>query len=193
MDRLSRVLASIVICLPSLVASRGSFAGDDDVLWPQNPIRIDRSKQHYERLPPAQQAIDTRIWVMVPDRIQVLDSARFSFGGRPYRIAGVRPVSLTRICRDVDVGRWSCGRMAGIFLGNLVRGKRLLCDVAAGAKETVLTRCQTATKDLAVEIVANGYGRADTDGLLTSTEELARSKRAGLWRNPDCVLDFDHC
>jgi endonuclease YncB( thermonuclease family) len=144
-------------------------------------------------LPPAEQAIDTRVWVTVPDRIQVLDSARFSFAGRPYRIAGVKPVQLARICRDVDMGRWSCGRMAGIFLGNLVRGKRLLCDVTAGAGETVLDRCQSTTKDLAAEIVANGYGRADGDGSLATMEELARTKRAGLWRNPDCIVDFDHC
>lgn len=192
MVRLSRAFVLIAACF-TLVAGADRAAADDAVLWPQHPVRIDRSRQHYERLPPAQQAIDTRSWVMVPDRIQILDSGRFSFNGRSYRIAGVRPVDVKRICKDSDVGRWSCGRMAGIFLGNLVRGKRLLCDVAAGDRETVLSRCQSSTKDVAAEIVANGYGRADTDGPLASMEQLARIKRAGLWRNSDCVVDFDHC
>jgi endonuclease YncB( thermonuclease family) len=193
MGRLPRVLVSFPACLHLLIASADRGAADDDILWPQYPVRIDRSKQHYERLPPAQQAVDTRIWVTVPDRIQVLDSTRFSFEGKRYRIAGVHPVALKRICKDSEAGRWSCGRMAGILLGNLVRSKRLLCDVAAGARETVLSRCQSSTKDVAAEIVANGYGRADGEGSLASIEELARTNRAGLWRNPDCVIDFDHC
>lgn len=192
MGRLYRVLISSLVCLQVCVGATPSNA-DDDSLWPQHPVRIDRSKQHYERLPATQQAIDTRIWVKVPDRIKVIDSARFSFEGRLYRIAGVHPVELKRICKDSEAGRWPCGRLAGILLGNLVRGKRLLCDVAAGEKETVLNRCQSGLRNIASEIVVNGFGRADGDGALASTEELARSKQTGLWRNPDCVADFDHC
>ena len=192
MGRLRRVLVPCLFGLQALITA-GPAIADDDNLWPQHPVRIDRSKQHYERLPPLQQAIDTRVWVMVPDRVKVLDSARFSIEGKPYRIAGVHAVELKRVCRDKEAGRWPCGRIAAIFLGNLVRGKRLLCDVATGEKETVLGRCQSGTRNVASEIVANGFGRADSDGPLATLEELARTNRSGLWRNPDCVADFDHC
>lgn len=193
MNHVSRALVSILACVHLVVLSAGSASAEDDVLWPQHPVRIDRSKQHYERLPALEQNIDARVWLMVPDRIKVLDSAHFSFGGKTYRIAQVRPVGLGRICRDVEAGRWPCGRMAAILLGNLVRSRRLLCDVVASDKETILSRCQSGTKDVASEIVGNGFGRADSDGTLDSTEQLARTKRSGLWRNPDCLVDFDHC
>lgn len=193
MGRLNRVLVSSLVCLQALVSGAGPSCADDDNLWPRHPIRIDRSKQHYERLPALQPAIDTRVWIKVPDRIKVIDSVRFSFEGKLYRIANVHPVEMKRICRDSDAGRWPCGRMAAIFLGNLVRGKRLLCDVAAGEKETVLGRCQSGMRNLASEIVASGFGRADGDGALATIEELARTNRSGLWRNPACVTDFDHC
>jgi endonuclease YncB( thermonuclease family) len=192
MGRLCRVLVSSLVCVQAFTDASSAIAGEEN-LWPQHPVRIDRSKQHYERLPAAQQAIDTRVWINIPARIKVLDSARFSFEGKLYRIANVHPVALKRICRDREAGRWPCGRLAGIFLGNLVRGKRLLCDVVAGDKETVLGRCQSGLRNIAAEIVAKGFGRADGDDALTSTEELARSKQVGLWRNPDCVADFDHC
>lgn len=176
-----------------LPASAPSARSEDDVPWTQRPMKVDRSKQTYQRLPARQQAVDTRSWFSVPDRIRVIDSARFSIDGKVYRIGGVHPVAMGRICRDREAGRWSCGRLAGVLLGNLVRNTRLLCNVTPSGTETVLGRCQSRTKDIAREIVAAGFGRADGDSTLASIEALARSDKAGLWRNPACLADFDHC
>jgi endonuclease YncB( thermonuclease family) len=166
--------------------------GADDILWPQQPIKIDRSKQTYERLPALQKEIDKRTWFVVPQRINVIDSARFTIVGKSFRIDLIHPVDGKRICHDIDGSRWTCGRMAVILLGNLVRGKKLLCNAIPGEKETVLRNCQSGVKDVASEIIASGLGKTDAEGL-QSTQQLARKKRAGLWRNPDCTVDFDHC
>jgi endonuclease YncB( thermonuclease family) len=193
MRHVFRLLASFLTCVAVMPLDANHVQADDDVLWTQHPVHIDRSKQNYERLPAVQHEIDTRLWVNVPDRIKVLDSASFSFDSKTYRIGKVHPVAMKRTCKDVVAGRWGCGRMAAIFLGNLVRGKRLLCDVKPGDKETVLNHCQLGTRDLAAAIISSGFGRAEDSDALAKTEELARSKKAGLWRNADCSVDFDSC
>lgn len=192
MGRLARGVASLLIGCCSGLPEAG-LAQSDDALWTQKPVRIDRSKQHFERLPAVQHEIDTRSWIIVPDRIKVLDSTSFSFGGRTYRIGGVHAVPMKRLCRDKDAGRWACGRMATIFLGNLVRSKHLLCHAAPGRIETVLSDCQLGSRDPADEILAAGFGRADDTGKLQEAEQAAQAKQAGLWRNPACLADFDGC
>ena len=193
MTQAFRMLISGLASVPLVFLSVGAAAAGDDVLWPQNPIRIDRSKQHYERLPPLRQAIDKRIWVLVPQRITVIDGGGFSFEGKSFRIGLIHPISVKRICNNRDGTRWTCGRMAAILLSNLVRGKRLLCDIAPGPKATTLNDCQSGAKNIAAEIISNGLARTDAAGLLQTAQDLARKKRTGLWRNPDCAIDFDHC
>eukprot|EP01035_Chromulina_nebulosa_P045684 gene45684-61867_t len=87
-------VATLVLVLPQ---ARPSRAGDE-VLWPQQPVHIDRSRQHFERLPASQAPIDTRVWITVPDRIKILDSASFSIRDQVYRFAGIHPVALKRLC-----------------------------------------------------------------------------------------------
>ena len=177
------------------------FAGDlsvglasDDVLWPETPIRIDRSKQHYPRLPAVQTAIDRRILIDVPSRIVVIDSARFSANNITYQIADIRGVQPKRLCvNSVDGGRWGCGRMGAILISNLVRGKRLLCDSAARGAVTVLQRCASGKKDVAEEILSRGYGQVSETSPLAKIQSDARKAGAGLWRNPRCIQDFENC
>ena len=166
---------------------------DEDILWPQSPIRIDKSQQHYQRLPAIQVAIDRRTWLVVPPRITVLDSARFSADGKIYHIADIHPVQPKRLCKSMQGGHWGCGRIAAILLGNLVRDKRLLCDVTPGDKEVALHRCASGNKDVAEEILSQGFGRVNDDSPLLPFQGEGQKNGAGLWRDPDCKLDFDKC
>jgi endonuclease YncB( thermonuclease family) len=168
-------------------------AAEENNLWPQTPVRIDRSKQHYERLPAVQVAIDRRTWFIVPPRIMVLDSARFSADGKIYHISDIRPVQPKRLCDSIGGGKWGCGRLAAILLGNLVRGRKLLCTVVPGEKETVLERCGSGNKDVAAEILTKGFGHVGEGSPLAAFQAEGQKTGAGLWRNPDCKLDFDHC
>jgi hypothetical protein len=143
---------------------------DEVVPWTQYPVRIDRTKQNFERLPPLPQQIDSRTWLPVPFQIQVIDSVRFAFGNRTYRIARVRPVARARMCRDREAGQWSCGQMGAVLLGNLVRGKRLLCYATTVGQETMPDQCQSTNRDIASQIVASGFGAAGGDALLEGAE-----------------------
>jgi endonuclease YncB( thermonuclease family) len=83
--------------------------------------------------------------------------------------------------------------MAVVLLSNLVFNKRLLCDVVAGEKETVLNRCLSGRIDVSREILVRGLGRVDEGNPLMQHQIEAQKAAAGLWRNPACQLDFDHC
>jgi endonuclease YncB( thermonuclease family) len=169
-------------------------AGEDDPIWTEKPTRIDRSRQQYERLPAAKVERDSRTWLLVPQRIKVLDSTSFSVGQHIYQIANLQPVKSKRICKAVEGGRWPCGRIASIFLGNLVRGKRLLCDIEQKGRKLILSHCVVGTRDIAGAIVTNGYGAAEKDeALLALQADAQKAASKGLWRNPECIADFDGC
>lgn len=183
---------SLLLVLPAAPSARAQQA--DDPIWTSQPVRVDRSKQRYERLPARVAPRDSRVWVVVPQRIKVLDSRSFSVGDTVYEIGHVRPVKAKRLCQAVEGGRWACGRMASIFLGNLVRGKRLLCDVRQERKKMTLSRCAIGTRDVASAIVSQGYGLALDDAALLAVQAEAQKLAAkGLWRNPNCAVDFDSC
>lgn len=167
---------------------------DDIPIWTTKPTHIDRANQHYQRLPALVVAREKRTWIMVPQRIKVLDSVSFSFGAGTYVVAGLRPVRPGRICQAVEGGRWPCGRMSSIFLGNMVRGKRLLCEVSQSGTKILLRHCLVGTRDLASDIVSQGYGKAEGDAELGAIQaEAVKAAAQGLWRNPLCTNDFDHC
>lgn len=187
-------LSRIFIAIAATALLTGIAAGQDDPIWTVKPTKIDRSSQRYERLPAVKVERDTRTWLPVPERIKVLDSTRFSVGQHIYQVANVRAVKPKRICKAVEGGRWPCGRMASIFLGNLVRGKRLLCDIEQTGKNLMLRRCVVGTRDVAGAIIANGYGAAEADDALLAVQAEAQSTGSkGLWRNPECAANFDSC
>lgn len=180
-----------MLCLGTLPAIGQQ---QEDEIWTSKPTHIDRAKQTYERLPSKVVQRDTRIWIVVPERIKVLDSRSFSVGDNVYELGSIRPIKPKRLCQAVEGGRWSCGRMASIFLGNLVRGKRLLCDVVQNGKKMTLSHCVIGSRDVAAAIVDQGYGKAEGDAALVSRQAEAQKKAAkGLWRNPACTTDFDTC
>ncbi|MGV3551468.1 thermonuclease family protein [Rhizobium sp.] len=190
--RLRTRLVPFILLICAAMPASGQES--DSPIWTTQPTHIDRSKQTYERLPAKVAVRDTRIWIVVPERIRVLDSRSFSVGDTTYELAHIRPVKAKRLCQAVEGGRWNCGRMASIFLGNLVRGKRLLCDVTQQSKRVALANCVIGTRDVAAAIVAQGYGKAENDPTLLSTQADAQKLGAkGLWRNPTCTLDFDRC
>jgi len=188
----ARFLLAIALCCSLPIDTSAQVA--DSPLWTSEPTRIDRSKQHYERLPALKVERDSRVWLLVPQRIKVLDSTSFSFGEGTYKLADIRPIAPKRLCQAIEGGRWPCGRMASIFLGNLVRGKRLLCDIEQQGKTAVLSHCAIGSRDLAAEIVRQGYGLATGDAALLQVQGDAQKLAAkGLWRNPQCTTTFDSC
>jgi endonuclease YncB( thermonuclease family) len=189
---LSRVLLTLALFHSGSLAA--SAQQSDSPLWTTVPTRVDRARQSYERLPARQTARDSRIWLLVPERIKVIDSISFSFGDGVYQVAHIRPIPPKRLCQAIEGGRWACGRMASIFLGNLVRGKRLLCDVEQQGKKVMLDHCVIGSRDVAAAIVSQGFGMAEGDDALLAVQAEAQKLAAkGLWRNPKCTMEFDTC
>ena len=79
-------------------------------LWTTQPTRIDPSRQHFERIPAKKVVRDSRNWLVVPQRIRVIDSTSFTAGETTYRLANIRPVKSKRLCQAIEGGRWACGR-----------------------------------------------------------------------------------
>lgn len=181
------------LLLPFLSFPAGSISAEEELLWTQKPVRIDRSRQTYERLPARPVEIDQRVWLKVAPMITVHDAGSFTFGGRLYRIEAVTPVARQRVCRAGDGSRWSCGRMAAIFLGNLVRNKRMLCDaIISRPKVNLLRGCRIGNRDIAHEIVANGHGYSGAPALAESLR-ATQLRKAGIWKNPACLDSFHRC
>lgn len=183
-----------LLCGLALMLAATAVRGEEAPLWTQTPVRIDRAKQSYERLPAVKVARDDRVWIFVSERIRMIDSGAFEFGGRQYRLTQIHPIQAKRLCKAVDGGRWPCGRLSVVFLGNLVRGKRLLCEVDATDKVVKLSNCAVGKRDIATEIVTQGFGKAIGPQTLLTTEMDAQSRAVkGMWRNSACIADFDHC
>jgi endonuclease YncB( thermonuclease family) len=49
------------------------------------------------------------------------------------------------------------------------------------------------TNAIAFEIIKNGYARALPGSGLEEAQSLAQRAGEGIWRNPACLADFDHC
>lgn len=185
-----------LLVLPAASAWCQELEQDDPLrlpLWTDRPVKVDPAGQNYERLPALVVKEERPTGVSVPHRIRMVDSASFSFEGLTYRMAGVQPIAIRRICHGSNGHRWTCGRMAALFLGNLVRGKRLHCNVLDQVKDTTVADCNVGTRNLAEEIVKMGYGRALGNEALITVESDAIRQKKGLWENPACLSSFETC
>jgi endonuclease YncB( thermonuclease family) len=185
---------AVAVALIGLLCSDGATAfGDEQPLWTDTPVHIDPSKQHYQRLPADTPAGRPRDWLVVPHNVRIIDSATFVIDKHVYHLGQVAALKLDRLCHDADGGRWPCGREAAIFLGNLIRGRRLLCPTDPLSKEVDANTCMVGTNAIAFEIIKNGYARALPGSGLEEAQSLAQRAGEGIWRNPACLADFDHC
>lgn len=194
------LIVALAFGLALVVPTGASFGqsplADDstnDPVWTQKPVRVDRKKQNYQRLPAKIMIVERQTVIDVPRRVVVVDSASFAFDGIRYQIANIKPIALKRICRGGDGHRWTCGRQGALFLGKLVRGKRMFCEITAAAGPAKVIGCTVGIHDLAGEIVTNGYGQASGDAALIDLQAKAIAKKSGIWDNPACVSNFEAC
>lgn len=116
-------------------------------LWTAKPVRIDRSRQNYERLPAP---IDPWPLKFRGDRsVRIIDSATFERQGQRYRLAGAPVVARAEVCKDDQGRRTACGLKAFKALDNALRGKFVECRVDAGDEAVSTTRCRVNGQDLA--------------------------------------------
>lgn len=188
------MLALSIICFAASGAAQ-------DSPWTTKPVRIDRSKQDYERLPPPEsltekREAEERLFVKrLPQQITMENSATFRAGGKTYILAGIRPVPGDRICTSDTGSHWPCGRSAAVFSGRLLSHQLLRCALAVqDGKEVRLTDCEIGKKNVQGEIVANGHAfLASENSSLGPVMEKARQTRKGVWRDKACFKQGGNC
>ncbi|MCO6187239.1 thermonuclease family protein [Rhizobium sp. L1K21] len=178
-----------------------AFVGAQESPWTTKPVRIDRSKQNYERLPPPdstaeKREAEERLFVKrLPQQITMEDSATFRAGGKSYILAGIKPVPADRICASDTGSRWPCGRAATLFAGRLLSRQLLRCALAVQEGEGIrLSDCEIGQKNVQAEIVANGHAFASPASKdLNAAMEKARQTRKGVWRDKACFKQGGNC
>lgn len=175
-----------------LVAS--SAVAAEDQIWTSKPVRVDPSKQTFERLPSLMMGLEGGENIRFPLRIDMHDSASFSANGVEYQLKDLKAVAANRLCSSETGARWPCGAQASIFVSNLFRGKTLVCKVEPTPDRVLLSGCRTTRIRVPQEIVAQGFafpagGESDLEAALMG----ARLRRAGVWKDAACATAVHSC
>ena len=175
--------ARLMVAIACLGSASGPALAEDAPLWTDEPVRIDRSAQDYERIAPKRVAPDLRLKVSA--RVTVFDSGSFAEDGEIYILTGAVPVDARRLCRGEGDGISVCGQQARIALKRLISNRTLQCDERFRAGHAHFVRCQLNGKDLAATLVAGGDAWAASPDLADHQKQAMRERR-GIWTDTEC-------
>jgi endonuclease YncB( thermonuclease family) len=130
----------------------------------------------------------TFLYSGAPGRIAGLVSA-VAVSGDSLRVAGtfvtldgIEAPEASQYC-ERKTGKWRCGAAAKDALADLVRGKRIACDIVGEENGLKQARCYSRGIDLAQELVRKG-SVFSSGGFLSryaSYESEAQAEKLGLW------------
>ncbi|MCC7253325.1 thermonuclease family protein [Hyphomicrobium sp.] len=102
--------------------------------------------------------------------------------GTRILLDGIEAPEATQSCRRRS-GTWRCGAAAKEALADLVRGRRVSCDIIGEHGTAKRARCQVGGADIAERLVRNGSVFADSGfwGSYADVENEARTQKVGLW------------
>lgn len=167
-----------------IAANELPYAGSNEPIWTDRPVRVDRAAQHYERLPGLFDAFVTKI--RVKPQARAFDGGSFEQDGIVFIIADVVAPDPKRICHADDGSIRACGSQSRAFLKSLINRRYLECrawPIALGAR---MIDCRIGQYRVAETLVASGYVRAARDIDLVAVEQDALRRRAGLWADAGC-------
>ncbi len=173
----------------------------EDSPWTTKPVRVDRSNQNYERLPPPEhqkkkrETEQKRFVLRLPAQITMRNSTMFSALGKDYALDGVEPIPAEKICTSATGSHWPCGRRGAMFSGKLLRRQLLRCTSAIYTDtETRLSDCRVGNKNVQAEIVLAGQAFAVSKAPeLDTLMQKAREARKGVWRDEACFENDEGC
>ncbi len=186
-----RRIASLVFLLALSVSHDGvandlPYAGSQEPIWTDRPVRVDRAGQQYERVPGLFDAFVTKI--RIKPRAQAFDGGSFQQDGMIFVIADVVAPDPKRICHADDGSIRACGSRSRAFLQSLINRRYLECRAWSIALQTWMIDCRIGQYRVAETLVASGYVRAARDAGLIAVEQDAMRRRAGLWADAGCRL-----
>ncbi|MBW8285293.1 MAG: hypothetical protein K0M55_17010 [Rhizobium sp.] len=162
------------------------YAGSQEPIWTDRPVRVDRAEQRYERVAGLFDPFVTKL--RIKPQAQAFDGGSFRQDGSIYIIADVVAPDPKRICHADDGQISACGSKARAFLKSLINRRYLECRAWSVALRTWMIDCRIGHTRIAETLVASGYVRAARDADLMAVEQDAMRRRAGLWADAGCRL-----
>lgn len=99
-------------------------------------------------------------------------------------IAGVIPLDASETC-SFEGKQWNCGVRARTAFRGLLRGRAVVCDVPADARQgEVVAKCRVGKQDLGEWLVANGWVRAEDGGPYVEAGQKAEAENKGIFGPP---------
>ncbi len=184
------ICLSMVICLymPTRALGDGQTdkdAGNTEVLWTTEPVRVDRKNQKMPRAPDRRLSEPFPDHIYIPKSVRVSDSATFQVGDDIFRLAFLDAIPPQKVCKTEEGRRWSCGLRARTNLRAMIAGKQIKCRQTGQTEKGVsLVNCEVhfgAT--LAEDLLRSGSATVKPDAPV----ELAKAAifgvetRAGIW------------
>ncbi|SSC67066.1 hypothetical protein [Ciceribacter selenitireducens] len=162
------------------------YAGSQDPIWTDRPVRVDREGQAYERIPGLIDPFVTKF--RIKPQAQAFDGGSFRQDGIIFIIADVVAPDPKRICHADDGSIRACGSQSRAFLKSLINRRYLECRSWPIVLDTRMIDCRIGQYRIAETLVASGYVRAARDAGLVAVEQDAMRRRAGLWADAGCRL-----
>jgi endonuclease YncB( thermonuclease family) len=117
-------------------------------------------------------------------RASVIDGDTIEIHGQRIRLFGIDAPEGGQACKDADGRTYRCGQRAAQALDYRISGNVVYCDPqGADRSGGVVAVCRAWGEDLGAWMVGLGWALADRDSSTryVPAENLARSRRAGLW------------
>lgn len=179
------VLLSVSVA-HEVVAKDLPYAGSQEPIWTDRPVRVDRAAQRYERIPGVFDPFVTKI--RIKPQAQAFDGGSFRQDGAIFIVADVVAPDPKRICHADNGSIRACGSQSRAFLKSLINRRYLECRAWPIALRTMMIDCRIGQYRVAETLVASGYVRAARDAGLITVELDAKRRRAGLWADAGCRL-----
>lgn len=184
--------AALLAMLLQVAAAEAAFTGD--AIWTSKPVPVDPAKQNFERLPDRVMGVVGGETVSFPLKIDMHDSASFSANGGEFVLKDLKGIAGNRLCTSETGARWSCGAEARVFVGNLFRGRTLICKVERQPGKNLLSQCRNTRMNIAFEIVSRGFAFPNADnGDLEPALMKAKAQAQGVWRDVACIAAHWSC
>lgn len=149
-------------------------------IWVPVPRRIDRDNQPLQRVAPTFESPQGEI--MEPP-VTVLANGDLRSGTTIYRLDGIEPIDITRLCTDGTGRRWTCALRARGALVVAIQGRQLRCVQNDPPSTPRRAACTVGGRNLALDLIRQGWltptVTAPQDWIDAASH--AREARLGIW------------
>jgi endonuclease YncB( thermonuclease family) len=154
-------------------------------LWIAAPVA---SRWFDTAAPPPNQASAVKAPAAGDDVIQgagrVMGPGVVRVGGSLVQLDGITMLDFTQTCRRADGSTWGCGVAAERAFEKFVRSRKSLrCEISGEADGIHKGTCALDGKDLAAELIRQGFAFADGSfwAIYSAEQAEAQEAKIGLW------------